>query len=574
MENTKEIDIRLKLWSDFKLYSKYCLKIQTEDGRLVPFEFNEVQNTLQEIIKYIRSKNRLIRLVILKARREGVSTWATGRFYWKTSMNRNRYAMIIAHEPEAKDFLFNMVKRYHNHCPIEFKPEDKYNNKSILEFNNAEGTGLDSAIRVACAGKEDLGSGMKIDFLHISELSKWDRNVINPLLTSVFQTVPNDPSSEVIIESTAKGVGGEFYNRFWNSRYRFEVKLNEKREIVFEEIINENANESNEYSAIFLPFFIFKKYSLPIKDEKSFVLTDEEKELMHLYNLTKEQINWRRWTIENKCRGDINLFKQEYPMNPLECFLSSGFSVFDGNKLMDLIKNCPPPKARYEISTSNYEVYADKNGRLKVWEEPIPGRKYIIAADISEGIEGDNRDFTSIDVIDRVTGYQVAHWHGKIAPDLVANILFTLGRRYNMALLVPERNNHGLIVLNKLVNEGYKEIYCEIQENPPYKSRKRLGWLTRQSNKAQIIDSLIADLRDGNLGIRNPETLQEMLTFKQNSDGSFSAEEGMYDDRVMSIAIAKFVNKILPLYKQRTYSDIIRKITRNEDRDIKYSAWG
>ena len=38
-----------------------------------------------------------------------------------------------------------------------------------------------------------------------------------------------------------------------------------------------------------------------------------------------------------------------------------------------------------------------------------------------------------------------------------------------------------------------------------------------------------------------------MISFKNKEDGSFEAEEGMYDDRVMSIAIAKYVRKTLPL---------------------------
>lgn len=574
MDKDTEIQARLKLWSNFELYSKHCLKIQTEGtGDLIPFVLNDVQIVLQQIIKEIKSKNRLVRLVILKARREGISTWATGRFYWKTSTNKNRYAMLVTHDTESKDFLFGIIKRYHAHCPPEFKPEDKYNNRAILEFNNASGTGLDSAVRVACAGKEDLGSSMKIDFLHLSELSKWERPIITPLLTSVLQTVPNDMSSEIIIESTAKGVGGEFYNRFWNARYFYDVKLTPNGEIVFNEEIRPNSSADNEYTAIFFPFFVDKRYQKPIENPEEFVLTEEEKELKALYHLTDEQLNWRRWTIENKCNGDVNVFKQEYPSNPRECFLSSGFSVFDTTKLLQLMELVKDPVIKYEIQTSNLEFLSDKKGRFWVWKEPIPDRKYIVSADISEGLEGDNRDFTSIDVIDRITGEQVATWHGKISPDLVADILYAIGRRYNKALLVPERNNHGMIVINKLIENGYPDIYVEMQENPPFKSRKRFGWLTRQNNKPQIIDNLIQELRENTIGINNRYTLEEMLTFKQDDSGKLGAEEGHFDDRVMSLAIGKFVNKVLPVFSTKK-QNFIKSQNQNYDKNIKYSSWG
>ncbi len=542
-----EIEARLELWRDFEKYSKYALKIQTEDGKLVPFEFNEIQKVLRDIFKDIRKNGRLIRVVILKARREGVSTFTTGRFYWKTTTNKNRYAMIITHDPESKDFLFNMVKRYHNFCPQELKPEDKYNNKAILEFNNANGTGLDSAIRVGCAGKDDLGSGMKIDFLHFSEYSKWDKNVIEALTTSTFQTVPNDPSTEIIIESTAKGVGGAFYDKFWNARYRYEVKLNEKDEPYFICEVNKDANEDNEFSSIFIPCYVFKKYRMPVKE--NFIPTEEELELKRKYGVNDEFLQWRRWTISNKCNNSIDIFYQEYPTNPYEAFISSSISVFPTKLVVEAMEYCKEPKKKYEINLSLLDMYERPDGRFLVWKEPQYNGRYIVSADVSEGLEGDKKDFSSIDVIDWITGEQVAHWHGKISPDLLGCVIYSIAKKYNNAYVVPEKNNHGLVVINKLLDLGYTNIHVEIQYEPPHKPRKRYGWVTSKSTKPAVIDNLIAELRDGILKVNCKDTLKEMMTFKQNEDGTLEAEEGHKDDRVMSLAIGKYIRTILPLPK-------------------------
>lgn len=162
-----EILTHLKLNEDFPYFSEKILKVQTMKGKIIPFALNFPQNLLHDIIEnYIRPK-RLIRLVILKARRMGFSTYFSGRFYQRTSRVHNRYTAQITHEPEATDTLFKMVKRFYNFSPPEERPETLYNNTRLLEFNNKEGQGLNSAFRVCTAGKEDFGSGQTIHYAHL-----------------------------------------------------------------------------------------------------------------------------------------------------------------------------------------------------------------------------------------------------------------------------------------------------------------------------------------------------------------------------------------------------------------------
>ena len=156
-----------KYKQSFRTYAKSCLHIQDTNGNLVPFEFNNIQNIINNIISDIEMRGLPVRIIILKARREGISTYVNGRFFWKTTLSSNKYAMIIAHEPEATDFLFKMHKRFYANLIDEFKPQIRYNNKTVLEFNNDNNKGLDSAIRVGTAGKADFGSSQLIHFLHL-----------------------------------------------------------------------------------------------------------------------------------------------------------------------------------------------------------------------------------------------------------------------------------------------------------------------------------------------------------------------------------------------------------------------
>jgi hypothetical protein len=497
---------------------------------------------MERVIEDTLENKRLIRFVILKARREGLSTWVSGRFFWRTTTNANRYAMIITHEPEATDFIFNMHKRFYKHLPPELKPEERYNNKKMLEFNNDIGTGLDSAVRVGTAGKEDLGSSQLIHYLHLSELAKYQRHLCTNLLLSLFQCVPTTPDSAIIMESTAKGVGGEFYDRYWDSRYRYVFYLDKDGQPQFRVEVNELAPADNEFASIFIPWFVFDEYRMPPKPD--FVRTEEEEELARMHGLTNDRLQWRRWCLENQCKGQTDLFNQEYPTIDMDAFISGSNNLFDIKQLTEQVHLAPLPKTRYTLQPGLFNWMTDKDGLLKVWKEPIPGHQYTIGGDVSEGFT--KSDFSCLDVVDNATGEQVAQWHGKVAPDQLAYVAFHLGTRYNRALLAVERNDPGRSVIDKLTYLNYGNIYVERIIDPPNKPRKRYGWLTTQKSKPLVINNLIAEMRDGiddtgRHGVNCKESLQEMMFFKEYEDGTMGAESGRKDDRVMSIAIAKYI---------------------------------
>lgn len=533
----------LRLMGDFEYCASNILRVQTVDARIDPFVLNVPQRVLSDIFYRIK-KSRLLRVIILKGRRMGVSTFVSGRFYQKTSFFPNRYAMQITHEPQATDFLFRMVKRFYNYSPQQIRPEIVANNSKLLEFNNKSGTGLNSGFRVATSGKDDIGSGQLIHYLHASEFSKWDTNNTETLLTAVLQCIPKDGSvdTEVIYESTAKGMGGAFYDKFWNARYRYWVsKLDSDGKPLVIESLNEEANETNIETSVFLPWFCYEKNRLNIPF--GFVLTKEERDLKELYGLDLEQIYWRRFTIANECRGDIRLFCQEHPSTPLEAFLSTGEPIFDNVKLDACIKSAKPTHSRYECSISNKQWNYDVAGRLKVWKEPAPYKYYIIGADVAEGIKGG--DFSVAMVIDHVSGEQVAEWVGRIDPDEFAMVLIALGRRYNDALLAIERNNHGLTTVTWVVNDRYPNIYVEKVPEPPGPPRKRFGWLTNNQTRPAMLDNLIREFREGSDGIRSADLYKEMMFFKRQDNGKMESDSGKHDDRVMAFCIAKYVRQLV-----------------------------
>jgi hypothetical protein len=112
---------------------------------------------------------------------------------------------------------------------------------------------------------------------------------------------------------------------------------------------------------------------------------------------------------------------------------------------------------------------------------------------------------------------------------------------YGTAFLGVERNNHGLTTLTRLRELNYPQLYAQHEledRGTPDSETRKFGWLTTAKSKPLIIDSLAAEVRDGEAGIACADTLSEMMTFRVDDAGRFGAQEGCRDDRVMSRAIA------------------------------------
>ncbi|MBF0405674.1 MAG: hypothetical protein HQL00_17150, partial [Nitrospirae bacterium] len=329
------LEIERRLRTDYAYFASRCLYIQTTTGKRVPLRLNEIQLLLDGIIADIKGAGRLVRLIILKARREGVSTWAAGRLYWHCTTQSNRHAALITHEPDATAAVFGMIRRMYSYHPEVVKPVTRYNSMRMLDFNYPSGRGgLDSSIVVGTADKPDFGSGQLLHYLHLSEVAKWPVGKARSVLTSVLQTVPKESSvdTEVILESTAKGLGGEFYDYYIMSRYKYEIYIDSGKP-KFRCCIDYKADPDNQYSSVFIPWFAFDKYRIDSHNLDTADLTDDERAIMQTHNLDLSHIAWRRKCISNDCKGSIDTFHQEYPSNDVEAFLTSGRGSASGNRV-------------------------------------------------------------------------------------------------------------------------------------------------------------------------------------------------------------------------------------------------
>lgn len=194
---------REKYDQDFPTFAADCLKIRPKQGDEMLLRLNAVQKIVHAKAEEQLKRTGKVRLLVLKARQPGVSTYVEGRIYWKTSRQRGRRAFILTHDGDATDNIFEMTERFHANNP--HAPKTGASNAKELTFVD-----LDSGFSVATAGAKGTGRSRTIQYFHGSEVAHWPN--AQDHASGALQAVPNLPGTEVWLESTANGIGGLFYN--------------------------------------------------------------------------------------------------------------------------------------------------------------------------------------------------------------------------------------------------------------------------------------------------------------------------------------------------------------------------
>lgn len=297
--NERELEIRRKLKTDFAHYASKCLKIRTKEGAVEQFELNKAQLYIHERLEEQKAKTGKVRAIVLKGRQQGCSTYIEGRLYHRVTHSFGVRAFILTHDQEATNNLFEMAQRYHEYCPVLVRPETTASNAKELNFG-----ALDSGYKVGTAGNKAVGRSSTVQLFHGSEVAFWPH--AEEHAKGILQAVPDLPGTEVILESTANGLGN-FYHQQWQKAERGET----------------------EYQAIFVPWFWQDEYQK--KPPEDFKLTDDEKALQEQHKLSDAQIYWRRNKVAELSVNGIDgekAFKQEYPCTAAEAFQTTGEDSF------------------------------------------------------------------------------------------------------------------------------------------------------------------------------------------------------------------------------------------------------
>lgn len=298
-------DTKLDTLRDLTKFAPKFLIIRTKSGGTLPCELNRAQLYIHSRLEKQKQERGKVRAVILKGRQQGCSTYIQARYFHKVITSKGRKAFILTHEAEATKNLFEMTKRFHDNLEEGLCPEADTSSAKELHFK-----AFDSGYAVGTAGNKGVGRSQTIQLFHGSEVGFWPH--AEEHAKGVLQAVSNEAGTEVILESTANGIGNYFHS-LWKAA----------------------TEGKSEYQAIFVPWYWQNEYRL---DTPGFQTNEEEQALYDFYKddgLTLQHLAWRRVKINELCsdfEAGLELFKQEYPFSAREAFLNPVANIFVNSK--------------------------------------------------------------------------------------------------------------------------------------------------------------------------------------------------------------------------------------------------
>lgn len=530
----------------------------------VQFRLNLVQRRIVKVIEELEAQGLPIRIIILKARQLGCSTLVDGRLFEKCVRHPGNKCLIMADDDENTQELYqSKVRELWGQIPSRVRPEEERSNRRELTIRHGTSRADKkrpphlrrrgrSYVRVMTAGKKGgRGAASRtLQHFHGSEVAFWDNDY--EILNATLQTVHEVAGTSVVLESTANGASGAFFDR-WKAA--------------------EQGRSS--YVPLFFPWFIFPEYVRPFRSEderKAFVesLTPVEQLIMEQHSVTLEQINWRRFTIEDKCGGDPLRFQVEYPATADEAFVASGTCRFDKAALALLEMRAPKAVGRGKVVhyAGKWVFMVDPTGPISVYRKPVPGREYIVAFDSGTGIAAerysDAPDFSAACVYERRTRNLMARFHDRMDPRDFGDQLVGLGYWYGTALLAGEANSVGTEVLHHIQDLRYPNIYKErAQESAKGIRRDRLGYYTSVKSREIAIASLASSIAHGTIELAK-EQIAECRAFITEDGRRWEAKAGHHDDEVIAAAIFSKINQQEPYDEEPFDAGDAKRKTRVE----------
>lgn len=430
--------------NDPREFARVFLKILDKQKCMVPFQWNMAQADFHA--------KRTGRDIILKARQLGFSTAIQGEMFRRT-VTSTRSTITLAHDDTTTGLLRRMADRFYEHCKFnDIQPVRKYSNAGLTTYPEFYSEAI-----IAKAGSQDVGRGATLTDFHGSEVAFW------PDAEKIISGAMQGGSPDVVLESTPNGAQGYFYEKCMDG--------------------------GGIWTLHFYPWWWDASYTL---DGGDIFYTDEEQALASDHSLTAGQIRWRRVKVKELGR----LFVQEYPEDPISCFLTSGNSYF-----------------------------GDLSGIFTAPLEPDyqEGHRYTAGLDF-----GQANDYTALIVIDRTAKQMVDLLRvNHLEWAEIRNRIKGVYNKWRLSGLLAESNSIGGVNIEQMQKDGMR-----IQP-----------FVTTNQSKADIMSDLNEALHAGGLRLQNEQVLRhELNTFvaDQTSSGLWrlAAEGEGHDDTVIALALA------------------------------------
>ena len=467
-----------------RLLSK--LTIKDRDRNIsVPFIFNANQVKAFKICCAAYEQQKWLRLIVLKARRVGMSSMMDALLFCHCLARPQAHAEIVAHLKEVSEKgLFRVPKDLGDTLNGKIQCCD-VRTRDII-FHHTAG---DSRLDIATAGSVGGGRGLTLTALHLSEAGQYPG--ANSFL-GILPAVSKAPDTIIALESTAFGrVGiGEAFYKFWLSA-------------------NRKGREWNGYTPVFLSWLDDPGCVANAVGADDAPATDLERELMRKpFNATKEQIAWMRLVLEGECDASESMFSQEYPWEPSVAFVSSGDPAFTPQEINYARETIKEPQFRGHLErTSGKPIFVDnRHGKLLVWEKPRDKCWYYIGVDCARGMDEDTGratgDFAAYSIINGTTGKKAARFADWVNPEIIAEDVDKAGRWYNTAMVIIELTGNLGLWAQQAMREKYMypNLYIWRGKDDAKAGKGKsssIGWETTSRTRDLLLSTFRGKLREG-----------------------------------------------------------------------------
>jgi len=296
------------LFPDEASFTQALFWIRTDTaGSLVQLKDNLAQQRMMAYVRDCEANEKPIRCIILKSRRQGVSTRIQAMLAYRVLTIPHFEAFVVAHENRSAREIFGMTLRMLKYLP--FKPELNVDRRDEIQ------TTFDSKYTCLTAANEDVGRGFGSHWVHLSEIAFYPD--ADSLFAGLMNTIGHKPGTAVFLESTANGVNN-----------------------LFCELWGKAVNGENDFFPIFLPWHEDAQNTMHVSPREREKILDSLSKYeafgREKFQWSAEQIAWRRHKVRNSFGGDDTLCRQEYPSFPEEAFLVTGTPVFSMERIEEL----------------------------------------------------------------------------------------------------------------------------------------------------------------------------------------------------------------------------------------------
>lgn len=199
-------------------------------------------------------------------------------------------------------------------------------------------------------------------------------------------------------------------------------------------------------------------------------------------------------------KGSLDDVFQEYPATDTEALSPRSL---DKRIAGTWIEGCYQAQEAMTLEGVSWPAAAPSIPGLAIYKTPVFGLEYVIGADPAEG--NPSSDASSLHVLERDTGEEVARLSGKFEPSVFAGHIVTLSFYYNKADCLPERNNHGHAVILALNGTGVRVL--DGDDGKP-------GWLSHQTGKVKMYDAGAEAFRLRNTRLHSYSTYVEIASIE------------------------------------------------------------